>query len=294
MKLSSQQLNLLGIYSVLVLIWAITPLAIVWSIQEIHTMWILILRYTLASVLALILLRVLGYGLPFNKLSLKSYVAGSLNLIGTQFFIYIAANYLTSGLMALLFGFSPLIAGLMGYLIFKSQTLKALQWGGMAIAVAGLGFIFADTSQNQINPIGILLILISIISYITSIFWVKKINAPLPVMSQATGSLMVSAVGSWLMIPFIYQHLPTQMPSTNALFGFIFTVIFSSIVAMLCYFWLIQKTKPSTIAMSNIITPIIALCLGAWLNHEYLDGRMILGIAIAISGIALYFIAERK
>ena len=281
-----------SIYALLVLIWATTPLAIVWSVAEVHPMWVLIIRYFGACIIALALLGIMRNPLPFDRMSMKSYVAGSLNLIGAQLFIYLAANYLTSGLMALIFGFSPLVAGLIGHVILKTHKLVAMQWLGMAIAVAGLSFIFADSADSQINPWGVVLMLISMVSYISSIFWVKQINAPLKPMSQATGSLLVSALGSLLLIPFIWQHFPNQMPSTQAWLGFGFTMIMSSIVAMLCYFWLIRRLAASTVSLSNVMTPIIALVLGATLNHEHISSHAVLGIAIVMCGIVLYFLKE--
>ena len=134
--------------------------------------------------------------------------------------------------------------------------------------------------------------LISMVSYISSIFWVKQINAPLKPMSQATGSLMISAVGSLALVPFIWQHFPTQMPSTNAIIGFIFTMILSSIVAMLCYFWLIRRLAASTVSLSNVMTPVIALVLGATLNNEHISSNAFVGIVIVMFGIVMYFWKE--
>jgi len=281
-----------SIYALLVLIWATTPLAIVWSVAEIHPMWVLIIRYFGASIIALFLLKIMRDPLPFDQTSLKSYVAGSLNLIGAQLFIYLAANYLTSGLMALIFGFSPLIAGLIGHVILKTQKLIALQWLGMAIAVSGLTFVFADSADSKVNPIGIVLMLIGMVSYISSIFWVKQINAPLKPMSQATGSLIVSALGSMLIIPFIWQYFPTTMPGGRAMIGFVFTMIMSSIVAMLCYFWLIKRLNASTVSLSNVMTPVIALVLGATLNSEHISPNAFIGIAVVMCGIVMYFWKE--
>ncbi|NLN56652.1 MAG: EamA family transporter [Gammaproteobacteria bacterium] len=281
-----------SIYALLVLIWATTPLAIVWSVQEVHPMWVLIIRYFGASVIALCLLKLMRGPLPFDSTSMKSYLAGSLNLIGAQLFIYLAANYLTSGLMALIFGFSPLIAGLIGHVILRTQKLIVLQWIGMAIAISGLSFVFADSADSKVNPWGVVLMLISMVSYISSIFWVKQINAPLSPMSQATGSLMVSALGSLLLIPFIWQHIPTVMPGVKTMIGFIFTMIMSSIVAMLCYFWLIRRLTASTVSLSNVMTPIIALILGATLNNEHISMNAFIGIAVVMLGIVMYFWKE--
>lgn len=286
---SSSILATAGIYALLVLIWAATPLAIVWSVAEVHPMWVLIIRYFGASLIALLLLKLMRDPLPFDAASLKSYLAGSLNLIGAQLFIYLAAGYLTSGLMALLFGFSPLIAGLIGHMVLKTQKLIGLQWLGMAIAVGGLSFVFADSADSRVNPIGIALMLISIVSYISSIFWVKRIDAPLSPMSQATGSLIISALGSLALIPFIWRHFPAQLPGMHAVIGFLFTMIMSSIVAMLCYFWLIRRLAASAVALSNVMTPVIALALGAALNHEQVSPHAFTGIAAVMLGIVMYF-----
>ncbi|MEB5928014.1 DMT family transporter [Acinetobacter schindleri] len=289
---SSPMIVTASIYALLVLIWAATPLAIVWSVAEVHPMWVLIIRYFGASLIALALLKIMRDPLPFDAVSMKSYLAGSLNLIGAQLFIYLAANYLTSGLMALIFGLSPLIAGLIGHVILKTHKLVWLQWLGMAVAVSGLTFVFADSAESNVNPWGVVLMIISMISYISSIFWVKQISAPLKPMSQATGSLIVSALGSLALIPFIWQHFPTQMPSTNAIIGFVFTMILSSIVAMLCYFWLIRRLAASTVSLSNVMTPVIALVLGATLNNEYISSNAFVGIVIVMFGIVMYFWKE--
>ncbi len=289
---SSPMIVTASIYALLVLIWAATPLAIVWSVAEVHPMWVLIIRYFGASLIALALLKIMRDPLPFDAVSMKSYLAGSLNLIGAQLFIYLAANYLTSGLMALIFGLSPLIAGLIGHVILKTHKLVWLQWLGMGVAVSGLTFVFADSAESNVNPWGVVLMVISMISYISSIFWVKQINAPLKPMSQATGSLIVSALGSLALIPFIWQHFPTQMPSTNAIIGFVFTMILSSIVAMLCYFWLIRRLAASTVSLSNVMTPVIALVLGATLNNEHISSNAFVGIVIVMFGIVMYFWKE--
>lgn len=281
-----------AIYALLVLIWAATPLAIVWSVAEVHPMWVLIIRYFGAAIIALLLLKLMRNPLPVDAISLKSYVAGSLNLIGAQLFIYLAANYLTSGLMALIFGFSPLVAGLIGHLILKTHKLIAIQWLGMLIAVGGLSFVFADSADSKVNLWGVALMFISMVSYISSIFWVKQINAPLKPMSQATGSILVSALASLLLLPWIWQDFPTALPSTQALIGFGFTIILSSIVGMLCYFWLIKRLTASTVSLTNVMTPILALILGATLNHEVISQHAFAGVAVVMLGIVLYFLPD--
>ena len=281
--------QVVGSYIALVLIWAATPLAVVWSISGIHPMWGLIGRYTFALLLMLPLLKILQQSFPVNPLALKSYVAGSMNLIGGQFFMYLAASYLSSSLIALMYGFAPLLAGVVGHSILKTQKLKWFQWLGMVIALCGLIVVFLGQQNSGFHLIGVGMMMISLVSYVFSIFWVKSINAPVPAMAQATGSIAVSFLLSMLIVPFVWQHFPSEMPSAKALSGLAFTVVASSVVAMLCYFSLLRQLAPSTIALTNVITPIVAMCLGALLNHEHISFTAVCGMVTVISGLLLYF-----
>ena len=281
--------QVMGSYIALVLIWAATPLAVVWSISGIHPMWGLIRRYTFSLLLMLPLLKILQQSFPVNPLALKSYVAGSMNLIGGQFFMYLAASYLSSSLIALMYGFAPLLAGVVGHSILKTQKLKWFQWLGMVIALCGLVVVFLGQQNSGFHLIGVGMMMISLVSYVFSIFWVKSINAPVPAMAQATGSIAVSFLLSMLIVPFVWQHFPTAIPSAKALSGLAFTVVASSVVAMLCYFSLLRQLAPSTIALTNVITPIVAMCLGALLNHEHISFTAVCGMVTVISGLLLYF-----
>jgi len=68
----------------------------------------------------------------------------------------------------------------------------------------------------------------------------------------------------------------------------------SSIVAMLCYFWLIKRLNASTVSLSNVMTPLIALVLGAVLNQEKITSGAFIGISIVMFGIVMYFWKDWK
>ncbi len=178
--------NIVFTYTILVFIWATTPLAIVWSVHDLHVMWAMVIRFFIALPLAALLLLLLRVKLPIHKVALHSYIAGSFSLIGSQIFTYAATGYLSSGIIALMFGLAPIMAGLIGRFLFK-QHLYSMHWLGMGIAVAGLSIIcLGGSTGQQVHPVGILLMLLSVFNYALSIFWVKKVNAQVEPMAQAT------------------------------------------------------------------------------------------------------------
>ena len=286
--------NLMTTYILLVFIWASTPLAIVWSVSDLHLMWALVLRFFLALPLALSILFLLKIKLPMNKIALHSYLAGALSLIGSQIFTYAATKYLSSGIIALMFGLAPIMAGLIGRFGFK-QKLYSLQWIGMAVSVAGLAIICMSGGQSQhVHPIGIGLMLLSVFAYSLSIYWVKAVNANVEPMAQATGSILISTLVAMCIVPFIWQYAPTHIPNHQSLFALIYTVFMASLLAMFCYFKLVQNIKATTLSLTTVMTPMLAMFFGAMLNDEKLSLTVFAGAAVLIFGLFLYFYKDFK
>lgn len=286
--------NLMTTYILLVFIWASTPLAIVWSVSDLHLMWALVLRFFIALPLALSILLLLRIKLPLNKVALHSYLAGALSLIGSQIFTYAATKYLSSGIIALMFGLAPIMAGLIGRFGFQ-QKLYTLQWIGMAVSVAGLAIICTSGGQSQhVHPIGIGLMLLSVFAYSLSIYWVKSVNANVEPMAQATGSILVSTLFAMCIMPFIWQYAPTHIPNHQSLFALIYTVLMASLLAMFCYFKLVQNIKATTLSLTTVMTPMLAMFFGAMLNDEKLTITVFAGAAVLIFGLFLYFYKDFK
>ena len=280
--------NIVSTYALLVFIWATTPLAIVWSVSDLHLMWALVLRFFIALPLAIALLLILKVKFPTDQNSWHSYLAGSFSLMGSQIFTYIATSYLSSGIIALMFGLAPIMAGLIGRFGFK-QSLSRLQWLGMLIAVAGLAIICFGGENQHVNPIGIGLMLLSVFTYALSIFWVKKVNANIDPVAQATGSIFVSTVAAICIVPFIWQYAPTHIPNAKSLLALLYAVVMASLIAMFCYFKLVQNIQATTLSLTTVMTPMIALFIGAVLNNESLSTMVFVGAFILLFGLFVYF-----
>ncbi|MCK9509213.1 MAG: EamA family transporter [Pigmentiphaga sp.] len=286
--MTPQDRSLVPTYALLVLIWASTPLAITWSAAEISRLWSLWFRFAFSVPLVLLLLLALRTRLPLDKTSLHSYLAGSFSLIVSQTFTYLATAHLPSGMIALMFGFAPVLAGLIGFFVF-GQRLHPLQWAGMMIALGGLYLISSSNTAQHINPLGFLYMLASVLIYSSSIFWVKHINARITPVAQASGSILASMLIGTLFLPFIWQEFPSQMPSPRTLMAIAYTVVVASIIGMFCYFKLVQSVSAITLSLATVLTPMLAILLGVALNGETIRLQVLVGSMTIIAGLLLYF-----
>ncbi|MEC7118781.1 MAG: DMT family transporter [Pseudomonadota bacterium] len=275
----------------LVLIWSMTPLAVVWSVRELHPVWALSFRFCCAVPLAWLVLRSLGLRLRWDVRALRSYLAGSLGLFGAMLLCYLGAMHLPSVMVAMIFGLSPLLTGVLGHAVFKTQRLVWIQWLGMLCGLFGMALAIGiwPSHTQTVSLLGVLYTTAGMACYVLSIFWLLHENAGLHPMVQTTGSLAMSAAGFVLLLPFFMAEMPTQLPSLSTMLAVLYTIVLASVVAMLCYFDLVERIGPTPVALTTILTPVLALCWGVLFNHERLGAHTVMGLLVVLCGMSLYF-----
>ena len=192
-----------------------------------------------------------------------------------------------------MFGLTPIMAGLIGRFVFQLH-LARIQWIGMTVSILGLGIICFGGETQHVHPLGIILMLFSVLTYTMSIFWVKKVNTQVEPVAQATGSILVSTIAALCIVPFIWSYVPTSLPSLKSIAALLYTVIMASLIAMFCYFKLVQNIQATTLSLTTVMTPMIALLIGALLNQEALSVMVFVGALVLLLGLVLYFYRDLK
>lgn len=287
--------GILPAYLGLILIWSTTPLSVVLSLRDFDAVWSLTIRMLLAAVLASLLLRALGLKLARDAVALKLYAIGALSMFGAMLFTYLGARHLPSGMISVLFGISPLMVGLLSRLFLRDVRFSSLQWGGMLLGVLGLAVIFLEgESLASIHGPSVALVLAGVVSYAVSAMWIKQMPHTLPPLVQTTGALWMSALGCVLVLPFLGGAAPQHMPGMVTTLAILYSASLGSIVAMLCYFFLLQRIAVGTMALTTLITPVFALLLGVLLNHERFHAETLWGMALIMLGLTAYYEQELR
>ena len=81
-------------------------------------------------------------------------------------------------------------------------------------------------------------------------------------------------------------------PETKSLLALIYTVFMASLLAMFCYFKLVQNIKATTLSLTTVMTPMIAMFLGAMLNNEKPTMNVFIGAVVLIFGF-IFILLQR-
>lgn len=281
-------------YLIVVLVWATTPLAIKWSAESVPPVMAGLFRMMLAVGLGLPWLWLQRRALPWHWPALRSYLVALPGVFGAMALSYLAAPHVPSGMISVMFGLAPLLSGLLMHFIPGNTRLNLWHWAGCLLGVAGLAVVFADAFGRGANTgLGLLLLLGAVSGFVASGLLVKRWSIGLPPLTHTLGAIIVSlpcyATLSWIM----GERLELG-DNLTGLVAIVYLALFGSLVGFACYFLILSRLSAASVALVTLITPVLALMLGALLNGEFLPARVLIGVGVIIAALGLYVMGDRR
>ncbi|MDH5392920.1 MAG: DMT family transporter [Gammaproteobacteria bacterium] len=275
-------------YVAIVIIWSTTPLAVKWSAVDAGFVFAVLSRMMIAAVLCQLLAMALRSDWVWHKRAWCMYLLSGFNIFFSMILIYWAAETISSGLIALIFGLMPLVTGVFAAIILNEKSLTMQRMFGICIAFSGLMIIFySKSTESETYILGIIAVLAAVIwhSFGTVVF--KRFASDLPIMSLTTGGIWVSVIflmGFWLLSD---GHIPETISATGWS-SILYLSVIGSVLGFSLYFYILKNIEASKIALIPLITPVAALVLGQYLNAEDVDSRIWSGTFLIIAGLSFY------
>lgn len=276
-------------YLSIILIWSTTPLAIQWSTQGIGFALAVLLRMLIGVIVAALVLALWRIRMPFHARARRSYLVGGLGLFGAMALTYWGARFIHSGLISVLFGLAPLVAGLLAAMFLGERSLTPVRLAGLLLSIVGLATIFVHGDRmghSEALP-GLLAVLMAVLVYSGSMVWLKQIDDDSPPLATTVGSLSVSLPLFALVWWTTDGHWPTVVLPRAGL-AIAYLGVFGSVIGFALYYYVIKHLETAKVALITLITPVIALLLGHWLNGEVIGLRLWLGTSLILLGLAIH------
>jgi len=288
-------------YIGVILIWSTTPLAIAWSGEAAGFAFGVASRMVLGLLLLCLIVCLMRQSMQWHYRAKLAYLYGGLGMYTSMTAVYWAAQYIPSGWVSVLFGFTPIFSALLAAWWLQEKFLQKHHLMGMGLGITGLVVMFASSLNiNTQAVLGICGVILSSFLHASSAIWVKRVHADLPALVMTTGTLIVATplfVLTWLLFNAseIPQLLPTlQAAPLHALLAIVYLAFFGSVVGFVLYFYVLKHLDATRVALISLMTPITSLYLGYTLNNERLDMHTILGAALIVLGLALFELGGKK
>ncbi|WP_461518695.1 DMT family transporter [Porticoccus sp.] len=277
-------------YLLVILIWATTPLSIKLGGEAFSPMAGLSLRIMLAFLVGSIVCTLFGYaGLNIRR-HWKIYAAASISLFPNMAVVYMAADYISSGLISLMFGLSPFFTALLSRPILGESALQSRKLMAIFLAMVGLVFIFFDRARvGEGGAIGIGLMLISNLTFSSSALWVKRLSKTIkvPALEQTLGAMAFSLPGMLITWVLVFGIEPIHY-SPIGLASLLYLALFASLVGFVAYYYILNHMTVETVSLIPLITPIMAMLLGVLVVDEVVTLSMMMGTGLILVALVIH------
>ena len=271
-----------------ILIWSTTPLAIKWSALGAGFSFAVFARMAIGALLCAALLVVLRICLPLHRKALHSYVASGVSMWGTMVLVYWSAQSVSSGMISVLFGLSPLITSLAAMAWLKEESLTANKLAGMLMGLVGLVLVFrGGLNLGAGAALGLATLFLAVTIQSLGLVWIKKVGDNSPPLATTFGSLAVGLplfFATWWLTD---GHWPATLPDRAAA-AIIYLGMVGSVLGFMLYYYMIKHMDTGRIALVNLIAPVLALLLGHGLNNEAVLPQVWFGTAFILLGLGFH------
>jgi drug/metabolite transporter (DMT)-like permease len=272
-------------FSGMCLIWGSTFLVIRIGNEAVAPIWAACLRLVIAFVLLVAMAVITRAPFPRGAALRGALLYGFLNL-GVNFaLLYWGEQRVPSGIAAVLYATMPLSTAIFSW----AFRLHAINWVRTACALFGLlgvGLIFAGELKLGAPVAALLAVFAGATCASLSTVVLKKSPPQSPFTANAVGAVpgfLVCILASKALGES--QHLPQ---SSSGWWPILYLAVLGSLGAYVLWAWLVTQWKATSVALSALVVPVLAVILGAIAKGEspapgtYLGGLLVLG-GVAVS-----------
>lgn len=281
-------MSLPAAFVTVILIWSTTPLAIKWSAAGVGFSFAVFARMAIGVLLCSVVLVMMRVRLPLHRRARQSYLASGLSMFLAMALTYWSSQYISSGMISVLFGLSPLLTSLGAMLWLKEEAITPSKLAGMLLGLAGLLLVFhGGLNLGAGAALGLFALFMAVLSQSLGLVWLKRIGDDSPPLATTLGSLVVALPLFFLAWWLADGKVPAEMPQ-RALAATVYLGMFGSVLGFAMYYYMVKHMEAGRIALITLVTPVIALLLGHRLNNEVVLPQVWLGAASIVSGLCLH------
>jgi drug/metabolite transporter (DMT)-like permease len=316
-------LNKLKVLIVLVtlsLLWGSSFIAIKIVVDAIEPVIVFSIRFLTAGIILLAIHFVISFSFPrksknhnnkyYDEIQKIGFwkdplILGVFLIVGGQGLLAWGAQYLSSGVAALINSTIPLWVAIFSLMFFGKRPTK-MNIAGLVTGFGGLIIlVLPSILDGEINWMGIISLIIS------SIFWaIGSVYSNLKPVTQAYGrsiflsaGMFMSIGGAILLIISVIVNgggkdygleMYRLLTDNIILIAFLFLTLICTVIGYAEFYWLLKASTASLANTFAYIVPVVAVLLGWIILHEMITDQTIIATCVISIGVALMVLSPSQ
>lgn len=283
-------------------IWGSTWFVITGQIDGVPAAWSVFYRFALATpalfLVAFLMKRRLRLNRPEHMLAV---IVGLFQFSGNFLFVYYAELYVTSGIVALMFGLMMVPNALLGRL-FIGERVPSGFWLGSAIAIVGVSFLLVH--EWRANPdagviggnvgLGIVLAMFGILAAsVANVVQANPTGRAVPMVSLIAWSMLYGTIFD-LGFAALTSGPPPIPQSPNYWAGIVYLALIGSVITFPLHYNLVREIGAGRTAYNAILTISVAMLISTLFEDYRWTALTIGGMALAVLGMVIALRSKQR
>lgn len=286
-------------FLIITLIWGSTWIVIKDQLGPVPSAWSVTYRYVIATAAMFAYAAATGVPLRIGREGHKLAILFGVPQFVLNFnFVYAAEQYITSGVVAMVFALL-LVPNSALSRIFLKHPLTRRFLVGSGIAVTGVILLFWNELLMANAPpgavaIGIGLTLLAVLA--ASAANVMQATAPLrarPIAAMLAWGMFYGAIVNALLAVAL-SGAPVFEARLGYWLGLFYLGLFASALSFTFYFGIIRAVGPGRAAYSSLLVPVIAMTFSTIFEDYHWSALAVGGGLLALSGLAIALTSKRQ
>lgn len=296
--LTSATLKNIILFLIPVFIWGSTWFVIKFQVGNVDPLFSVAYRFGIAGVLMLIVCRLWGLKLTFNKKEHGFILLQGLLIFGFNYWlIYMSELYLTSGLVGLMFSLLVFLNIVNGRIFLKTPFETKVIIGGL-LGLIGTGLVFReDLLQFSLSDEKVLGVILAVsgtfIASLGNITSARNQKVGIPVISSNAFGMTYGALAMFLLALLSGKTISFEA-NISYIGSLLYLAIFGSVIAFGAYLTLIGNIGASKAAYVSVIAPVIALIISTIFENYQWSVSSFFGAALILTGNVIALSQSRK
>ncbi|WP_296678997.1 DMT family transporter [Novosphingobium sp.] len=178
-------------------------------------------------------------------------------------------------------------------IVMLGETIRWRRGLGIALALAGVLLVVYEPGFRLSE--GMVFLIASAICGSLGAVMMKQMDAIAPLRFQAwvglVGLIVIGPISLIAEPGAFAQAVAVGWPIIACV---LYAALVTSVFAHTAYYFLIARYEANLVAPLTLLTPLITIGLGVWITGDHIDGRMIAGSAIALTGVLIIALRSRS
>ena len=270
--------------------WGTTWLASKKGVEHMPALQLAGIRQLLGGGIYIIFFILRGFKWPsWNQLFRFTWMSVIMFVVSNGFGTW-SVQYIPSGLGAVIGAIAPIWIALFSLVLFKDTRLNITTVIGLILGFGGILIIFYDYLDILFDAnfsLGIILGVIATMTWALGTLLTVKHARDLNPYYSVGWQMFLSGVILTAVSYITGQHIPLAEIPMPAWYSITYLVVIGSIITFAAFIYALKRLPPAQASVYAYINPIVAVIIGALLNHEKLNLLIAGGTLVTLIGVYL-------